>query len=148
MATDDVLAPGSVRIHPGGATRDEAMREATDLLVAAGVARPAYYEAMRERERSISTFMGSGLAIPHGTLEAMNTDVLGTGLTFVRYDGGVDWDGHPVTFVVGIAGRGGEHLELLGRIADLFSDADSVERLAAAPDAAALFALVTVPNAG
>jgi PTS system mannitol-specific IIA component len=143
----EVLAPGSVRIHPGGATRDEAMKEAADLLVAAGVVNPGYDEAMRERERSVSTFMGAGLAIPHGTLEAM-ADVLGTGLTFVRYDDGVDWDGHRVTFVVGIAGRGGEHLALLGRIAELFSDAAGVERLAAAPDAAALFALVTGPNAG
>jgi PTS system mannitol-specific IIA component len=145
---DPVLVPGSVRIHTGGATRDEAMREAAELLADAGVVHPGYDEAMRERERSVSTFMGAGLAIPHGTLEGM-ADMLGTGLTFVRYDGGVDWDGHPVTFVVGIAGRGGEHLHLLGRIAELFSDADSVAQLTAAADAEELFALVLgAPDAG
>ena len=101
MTSDEVLARESVRIHADPATRDQAMQEATDLLVAAGVVTPAYYEAMRERERSVSTFMGSELAIPHGTIETMAA-VHGTGLSFVRYDGGVDWDGHRVRFVVGI----------------------------------------------
>ncbi len=146
MPTSHVLPPEAVRIHAGSATRDQAMQEATDLLVAAGAVTPAYYEEMRERERSVSTFMGNELAIPHGTNESGDA-VLGTGLTFVRYDGGVDWDGQPVRFVVGIAGRGTEHLELLSRIADIFSDVAEVERLTAAATSDELFALVTAVDA-
>ncbi|MGC3995862.1 MAG: PTS mannitol transporter subunit IICBA [Propionicimonas sp.] len=136
-----LLSPTRVRIHAGPATRDAALREATELLIAAGAVTPAYYAAMQARERAVSTYMGHGLAIPHGTSELQNT-VLGTAITFVRYDGGIDWDGHPVTFVVGIAGKGTEHLPLLARIAVIFSDAAEVDRLAAATTSAELFALL------
>ena len=146
METNNVLTPEMVRIHPGSVTRDQAMQEATDLLVAAGAVTPAYYEAMQDRERTVSTFMGSELAIPHGTNDAKDT-VLGSALTFVRYDGGVDWDGQRATFVVGIAGKGGEHLEILSRIAILFSDDTEVDRLRAAPTPEQLFSLVIAAGA-
>ncbi|WP_028708725.1 PTS sugar transporter subunit IIA [Propionicicella superfundia] len=136
-----VLAPERVRIHHGSATRDEAMKEAVDLLVAAGAVTPAYYDAMQDRERTVSTFMGNELAIPHGTNDAKDA-VLGSALTLIRYDGGVDWDGQPVTFVVGIAGKGGTHLEILSRIAVLFSDSSDVEKLKAVQHPEELFALV------
>ena len=51
-------------------TRDAAITEAGDLLVAAGAVDPSYVDAMHEREKSVSTAMGNGLAIPHGTNEA------------------------------------------------------------------------------
>ncbi len=146
METHNVLTPDLVRIHPGSATRDEAMREATDLLVSAGAVTPAYYEAMQDRERTVSTFMGNGLAIPHGTNDAKDA-VLGSALSFVRYDGGVDWDGQPATFVVGIAGKGGEHLEILSAIAILFSDDAEVDRLKAATTPQELFSLVVAAQA-
>lgn len=97
-----VLSPEQVRIHPGGATRDEALQEATDILVAAEAVTPAYVDAMRQREETVSTFMGNGLAIPHGTNDAKDT-ILASALSVVRYDGGVDWAGDPATFVIGIA---------------------------------------------
>ena len=141
METNNVLTLEMVRIHSGSATRDQAMQEAADLLVAAGAVTPAYFAAMQDRERTVSTFMGNGLAIPHGTNDAKDA-VLGSALTFVRYDGGVDWDGQRATFVVGIAGKGGEHLEILSQIAILFSDDTEVEKLRAAPTPDALFTLV------
>jgi len=73
--------------------------------------------------------------------------VLGSALTFVRYDGGVDWDGQQATFVVGIAGKGGEHLEILSQIAILFSDDTEVERLRAAATPEQLFSLVVEAGA-
>ena len=137
----DVLAPGMVRIHPGSVTRDEALQEATDMLVGAGVVTPAYYAAMQDRERAVSTYIGHELAIPHGTIETQGT-VLGTAITFVRYDGGVDWDGQRATFVVGIAGKGSEHLEVFAQIAALFSNPADVEKLRTAATSEELFALL------
>jgi PTS system mannitol-specific IIA component len=61
----------------------------------------------------------------------------------VRYDGGVDWDGNPVTFVVGIAGKGDEHLEILSQIAILFSEEDDVARLKQAQTPEELYGLVS-----
>ncbi|MGV8910127.1 MAG: PTS sugar transporter subunit IIA [Propionicimonas sp.] len=146
MESSNVLSPEMVRIHPGSATRDQAMQEATDLLVAAGAVTPAYFEAMQDRERAVSTFMGNELAIPHGTNDAVDA-VLGSALTFVRYDGGVDWDGQRATFVVGIAGKGGEHLEILSQIAILFSDDEEVEKLRTAATSEQLFSLVVATDA-
>ena len=140
-----VLTPEQVRIHPAGATRDEALQEATDILVAAGAVTPAYVDAMRQREETVSTYMGNGLAIPHGTNDAKDA-ILASALSVVRYDGGVDWDGEPATFVIGIAGVGDEHLEILSRIAILFSEEDDVAKLAAAQTPEELCALLAEVN--
>ncbi len=140
-----VLEIGQVRIHTGSATQEEALQEATDILVAAGAVTPAYVDAMRQREETVSTFMGNGLAIPHGTNETKEA-ILASGLSVVRYDGGVDWAGEPVTFVIGIAGRGDEHLEILSQIAILFSDEDDVAKLNAAQTPDELFALLSAVN--
>ncbi|PRB63101.1 PTS sugar transporter subunit IIA [Microbacterium sp. MYb45] len=142
-----VLTPEQVRIHPGGATRDEALQESTDILVAAGAVTPAYVDAMRQREETVSTFMGNGLAIPHGTNDAKDA-ILASALSVVRYDGGVDWAGDPATFVIGIAGIGDEHLEILSRIAILFSEEDDVARLSAAQTPEELYALLSEVNEG
>lgn len=143
--SDDILRISSVRIHPGSVSQHEAMKEAADLLVAAGSVTEGYYTAMLQREASVSTFMGNGLAIPHGTNDAKD-EILTSGLTLVRYDGGIDWDGETVHFVMGIAGKGDSHLEILGRVAILFSDEDDVAELQAAPTAEALFTLVSSVN--
>ena len=138
----EVLSLGQVRIHSGSATREEAMKEAADILEAAGAVTSAYFDAMQQREVTVSTYMGNELAIPHGTNETKHT-ILDSALSVVRYDGGVDWGGEPVTFVVGIAGKGDEHLEILSQIAILFSDEDDVDKLKAAQTPEELFALVS-----
>jgi len=141
----DVLTLGQVRIHAAGATQEEAMREAADILQAAGAVTGAYYDAMQQREQTVSTYMGNELAIPHGTNETKDA-ILDSALSFVRYDGGIDWGGDPVTFVVGIAGKGDEHLEILSQIAILFSDDDEVATLKAAATPEELFALLSTVN--
>jgi mannitol/fructose-specific phosphotransferase system IIA component len=130
-------------IVPAGraTTKEEAIREAGALLVASGAVDPQYVEAMLDRERTISTYMGSYLAIPHGTNEAKG-EIRRSAISLVRYEGTVDWDGNPVRVVVGIAGVGDEHLSLLSRIALVFTDADRVERVLAADTREALVAIL------
>ncbi|GAA2567895.1 MULTISPECIES: PTS sugar transporter subunit IIA [Microbacterium] len=141
-----VLGIGQVRIHSGGASRDEAMREAADILESAGAVTGRYFDAMQQREQAVSTYMGNELAIPHGTNETKD-EILASGLSVVRYDGGVDWDGNPVSFVIGIAGKGDEHLDILSQIALLFSDEDDVARLKAASTPEELYELLASVNA-
>ena len=126
-----VIAEQSVVLTGSATSRDGAITEAGELLVATGAVDAAYVEAMHERERSVSTHMGNLLAIPHGTNEAKSL-VHRTELSFVRYPEPLDWGGKPVEFVIGIAGAGKEHLALLGRIAQVFLDEDQVARLRAA----------------
>ncbi len=123
-----VLAEESVVLDGRARTRDEAIAEAGRLLVECGAVEPAYVDAMHEREKSVSTHMGNGLAIPHGTNEAKSS-IRRTALSFVRYSDPVDWNGNEVRFVVGIAGVGEEHLALLGQIARVFVDPARVAEL-------------------
>ena len=130
----DILTPSSVKV-PGQATsKDDAIREAGQLLVDAGAVSPAYVDAMFERERSVSTYMGNYLAIPHGTNESKDT-ITRSALSVVRYDAPIDWNGNEVRFAVGVAGVEGGHLEILNKIAIVFSDMDEVEKLLAAGSA-------------
>lgn len=140
-----VLTLDQVRIHTGSSTQQEALQEATDILVSVGAVTPAYVDAMRQREETVSTYMGNGLAIPHGTNDTKDA-ILASALSVVRYDGGVDWAGEPATFVIGIAGRGDEHLEILSQIAILFSDDDDVAKLNAAQTPDELYALLSAVN--
>jgi PTS system mannitol-specific IIA component len=141
----DILTPTQIRV-PGRATsKDDAIREAGQILVDAGAVTPAYVDAMFEREKSVSTYMGNYLAIPHGTLEASG-EIRRSGLSVVRYDQPIDWDGNEVRFAVGVAGADGGHLEILGKIALIFSDADEVEQLLAAGSADELHRLLHAVN--
>jgi PTS system mannitol-specific IIA component len=78
--------------------------------------------------------MGNLLAIPHGTNEAKD-GILHSALAIIRYDEPIDWDGNPVRFVIGIAGKGDDHLGILSGIAIAFSDEAVVEKLQAAATA-------------
>ena len=91
----------------------------------------SYVQAMHDRETSVSTYMGNLLAIPHGTNEAKSA-IRRSAISFVRFPQRVDWNGREVEFVIGIAGAGDDHLKLLGRIAEIFTDDAQVARLSAA----------------
>jgi PTS system mannitol-specific IIC component len=129
--SDDVLARQSIVLGGIARTRDDAITEAGRLLVQAGAVDAAYVDAVHEREASVSTAMGNSLAIPHGTNEAKGL-IRRTAISFVRYDQPLDWNGKPTEFVLGIAGAGDDHLALLSRIAETFTDQEAVSRLRAA----------------
>lgn len=136
-----VLESESIVLSGTAATREEAITESGQLLVAAGAVDPAYVEAMHERETSVSTHMGNGLAIPHGTNEAKSA-IHRSAISFVRYSEPVDWNGKPAEFVLGIAGAGDDHLSLLQRVAEVFADPTQVERLRQADSADEVVAIL------
>jgi len=124
-----VLALDSIVLEGRATTRDAAIEEAGQLLVAEGAVPDAYVLAMHDRERSVSTYMGNGLAIPHGTDEAKRL-VLRTAISYVRYPSTVTWDGERrAEFVVAVAGTGDDHLRVLSRLAKIFVDPEQVEQL-------------------
>lgn len=141
----EVLTLSQVKVPGLARNKDDAIREAGLLLVEAGAVGPAYIDSMYERERSVSTYMGSYLAIPHGTNESKEA-IRRSALSVVRYDSPIDWDGKEVRFVVGIAGIEGGHLDILSRVALVFADSREVDRLLAAESAAALLELLSTVN--
>ena len=99
------------------------------MLVKSGYVDEPYVDAMVEREKSFSTFMGNGLALPHG-VEAAKKDIKASGIAVMTFPEGVDWEGSTVNVVIGIAGVGEEHLEILSIIAEKMLDDTVAERLA------------------
>ena len=116
-----LLPASSINLSSNSATRDDAIREAGALLVAAGAVDPDYVDQMLEREHVVSTFVGEGIAMPHGTLTA-KSDVLNEGLSVLLLSKPVDWAGQPVTLVIGIAAHGRRYITLLSQLATALLD--------------------------
>ena len=128
-ATDaGVLKLSSIVLSGTAVDQVTAIDEAGTLLVDSGAVDTGYVTSMHDREKSVSTYMGNFLAIPHGTNEAKGM-IKSSAISVVRYPNGIDWNGNPVKFVIGIAGANDEHLELLSKIAEVFLDTDAVAAL-------------------
>lgn len=108
-------------------SKEDAIKLAGRKLVEAGCVEEAYINAMLEREKVMTTYMGMGLAIPHGVNEAKK-DIIESGIVILQYPDGVSFDGEMAYLVVGIAEKGDEHLEILSSIAIALDD-DVVEKL-------------------
>jgi PTS system mannitol-specific IIC component len=126
-----ILAAESVVLNGHATTRDAAIDEAGQLLLDRGAVDSGYVDAMHEREESVSTYMGSFLAIPHGT-NAAKDHIMKSAVSVVRYPNGIDWNGKEVKFVVGVAGVNNEHLHILSSIAKVFTNKAQVAQLEAA----------------
>lgn len=124
----DVIVKESILLNQPSVTKEEAIRKAGELLVARGAVEPGYVDAMQERERMVSTYMGMGIAIPHGTAQAKGT-VKKTAISMVQYPEGVDFGAEKAQLVFGIAGIGEEHLDLLAKIAGCLEDPEVLEKM-------------------
>ncbi|MET3205018.1 UNVERIFIED_ORG: PTS system mannitol-specific IIC component [Arthrobacter sp. UYEF13] len=145
-APSDILVADSVILNGTATSRDAAIDEAGQLLLARGAVDEGYLAAMHEREESVSTYMGSFLAIPHGT-NAAKDHILKSAVSVIRYPDGIDWDGKQVKFVVGVAGINNEHLHILSSIAKVFTNNAQVAQLEAATSAEEVLELFGKVNA-
>ena len=128
VKSGDILPLDNILVGAAAADKWEAIRAAGRVLVEGGYVDESYVEAMVERERLSTTYLGMGLAIPHGTQQAKDS-VKRTGLSVIQYPEGVDFDGEKAYLVVGIAGVGDEHLELLARVSEALDDEQTLEKL-------------------
>lgn len=128
-----VINENGIRLNQSPVTKEEAIRAAGELLVKQGCVDEAYVEAMLEREKITSTYMGMGLAIPHGTSEAKGC-VKKTGIVLVQYPEGVDFGDEKAQLVFGIAGIGDEHLDLLAKICEALEDEEVMEKMKTTDD--------------
>ena len=137
-----VLTTEAVRLAQRAGDKLDAVRQSGADLVEAGAVDPGYVEAMLERESMVSTFMGEGVAIPHGTNEA-KAFVHRTALGFLQFPEGVDWgDGAEVRVCIPIAAAGGEHLALLSALATVLVDPEKAEALRTASSADDVLAIL------
>lgn len=128
MSPEPILAPQSVRLGQPPTSKEDAIRLCGQILVDAGAATPAYIDGMLAREQQISTFLGEGVAIPHGTNES-RAHIIRAALGFVQFPGGIDWDGKTAYVLIPIASATDEHVSILASLAEVLMDSDSAERL-------------------
>ncbi len=136
-----LLDEGSIDLDARATSREEAIRLAGTRLVEAGAVGEQYVEAMVEREHSVSTYVGEGIAMPHGTLDSKHV-VDHDALALLRFTDPVDWGGHEVTVVIGIAARGRGYIALLSRLAALLLDAENAQALRRAATTAEVYAIL------
>lgn len=128
-----VLIREGIRLGQKPVTKEEAIQAAGDLLEKLGYVDGTYVAAMQEREKLVTTYMGMGVAIPHGTTQAKST-VKKSGIVFFQYPEGVDFGEEKAQLVFGIAGVGDEHLDLLANICTMLEDEARLETLKTTDD--------------
>ncbi|MTT32570.1 PTS mannitol transporter subunit IICBA [Terrilactibacillus sp. BCM23-1] len=124
----NILLKKNVFLNQSFTTKEEAIVFAGQILVDGGYVKESYIDAMIARDKLTSTFVGNGVAIPHGTDEAKK-DILASGVTIIQVPEGVDFDGNEVRLLFGIAGKDGTHLNILSDIAIACTEKENVEKM-------------------
>ena len=131
----ETMTTACVRLNARASNKTEAVRLAAQLLVDAGYIAPGYVESMLKREEVANTFLGAGVAIPHGMVEDRH-HIHHTGVAVVQFRDGVTWkDGDQAQLVVAIAAKSDEHIVLLRRLTRLMQRPQSIESLVTTNDA-------------
>lgn len=129
----EVLAKDNILTGLKTESKDDAILRAGHLLEQKGYVQKGYAEAMLKRENESTTYMGMGIAIPHGTDEAKK-DIIRSGIVILQYPEGVDFGDEKAYLIAGIAGKGDEHIEILASLGETFEDADKLKTLMSAED--------------
>ena len=118
-----ILSKDRISLQASATDRSDAIRKAGELLVKSGCVMPDYIDGMLKRETTMSTYLGSGVAIPHGVYENKE-HVLQTGISVLQLSQGVEWDetGEAVHLVIGIAATSDEHVGVLANLAEAVED--------------------------
>lgn len=125
---ESLLRLENIRTGLAPESKEEAIRRAGNILHESGYVDAEYIEAMIARENLTTTYMGMGLAIPHGTSEA-KAAVKKSGIVVLQYPEGVDFEGEKAHLIIGIAGVGDAHLEILAKVSEALEDEEVLERL-------------------
>jgi multiphosphoryl transfer protein len=137
------LSEDNVELATPARSKEEAIRAAGRVLVAGGYIEPGYVESMLRRELQANTYLGSGIAIPHGLGEDRAL-IRRTGVAVVQLANGVDWgEGQAVRLVVGIAAKSDQHLGVLAALTDVLDDPELAAQLARTDSASRIVAALS-----
>ena len=147
-AASSVLSTSAIVVGASATDQAAAIERVGAILVAEGIVSEAYVDAMRAREAIVSTYLGNGIALPHGTAEA-EASILRTGLAVVQFPDGVRWGDEPARLVIGLAARSEEHIAILSRLTAVLEEAALCERLARTAEPLEIHAALTAePDEG
>ena len=136
------LSESNIHLNANAADKQQAIEMAASALVQADNVENGYLQGMLAREQQTSTFLGNGIAIPHGTLDTRSM-VKKTGVQVFQFPQGIEWgEGNIAYVVIGIAARSDEHLSLLRQLTHVLSDEDTAAKLAKITDIAEFRAIL------
>ncbi len=117
-----VLKDSDIKLKGTATTKEEVLQEVAELLIKNNYVGENYKQAILDREKEITTYLGSGIAIPHGVRSAFET-IKETGVVAIQYPNGVAWDGtEKAHLIFGIAAKSNEHTLVLQKVAELFDE--------------------------
>ena len=119
-----------IAIINGFYNKHDAISAVSENMIKVGLVKDDYTQSMFDRDRQISTFLGNGIAIPHGTTDKRDS-VIQTGLKVIYYPEGVNWDedDNIAYVVIGIAAKSNEHLDILRQLTTAVIAEDTLARI-------------------
>jgi len=124
-----ILSVERIKVQGSAVDKEDAIRKAGELLVESGCVKPAYVKGMLAREKTMSTYLGNGVAIPHGEFEN-RADILTTGISVFQIPEGVLWEeDEKAHLIIGIAASSDEHVGVLAKLAEVIEDEEVCQKL-------------------
>jgi phosphocarrier protein FPr len=140
------LDSSNVRVGARAANKAEAIHQVGELLVNGHYVEPGYIESMMGREKVANTYLGNGIAIPHGLLDDRDL-ILNTGIAVLQVPTGVEWNpGETAHLIVGIAARSDEHIQILANLTDILEEEEMAFRLGRTTDPEEIIANLSRPR--
>lgn len=141
--TKDILRKENILLGLESTDKKEAIALAGKLLVDGGYVKPDYIDFMYEREEKLSTYIGNGVAIPHGSGRAKES-IIKSGIVLLQYPKGIDFGNGDIAYIViGIAGKDNEHLNILSNIALILEDKELAEKIVKETDRDRVYDIMT-----
>lgn len=142
----EIISLETVQLNAPPTDKEGAIRMAGQLLVKAGNVAPEYVEGMLAREQTMSTYIGNGVAIPHGQFDD-KVSIQRTGISVVQFPEGVFWNPDETAYlVIGIAATADEHIGVLTNLAEILEEPEEAERLVRITDPAEIVELLSRPQ--
>lgn len=124
-----ILSLDRIRLQATAVDKSDAIRQAGQLLVETGCVEAGYVAGMLAREETMSTYLGNGVAIPHGTYDNKE-QVRQTAISVLQLPAGVEWEeGEKAYLIVGIAAASDEHVGVLASLAEVIEDEETTAAL-------------------
>jgi mannitol/fructose-specific phosphotransferase system IIA component len=133
-----ILSVDRIQVQSAAQSKEEAIRKAGNLLVNSGCVKPAYVDGMLARESTMSTYLGNGVAIPHGEFDN-RSDIISTGISVLQLPEGVLWEDEEMAYlIIGIAASSDEHVGVLSKLAEVIEDDEMTQQLIQTKDPAVI----------
>ena len=140
------LTEETISLNASANSKEEATRMAGHLLVRGGYVDESYIDGMLAREKSMSTYIGNGVAIPHGQFDDL-TLVHRTGISVLQIRDGVTWENEEKAYlIIGIASNSDAHINILANLAEAIEDPETAKLLAETSEISVVLDHLNAPN--